>query len=324
MWKALFADRNTPLRVLERREDLVQAAAAKRGALWLDLKDAGADEVALLTEVFKLDPLAIEDIVDEIHHPKVDDYGSYIYLSVHGVLPGSERGDIRTCELDVVLSEPWLITHGAPGMRSIDETWERALKAKGLPGGTAAETLQEILATQASHHVDEVENLQKDLATIEEDLTEAGPGDRTAARRVFRIKADLARLRLILGAQREVVHRLGRGDFEVIPKKLLMHFRDVYDDLYRAAEMTDLLRDIAHSAVETHLNLVANRTNEIMKVLTIITCIILPMTLITGWYGMNFRNLAALDWGRPELFVLVLFAIVTAGFAWFLKRKRWV
>ncbi|HZN61789.1 MAG TPA: CorA family divalent cation transporter, partial [Planctomycetota bacterium] len=117
---------------------------------------------------------------------------------------------------------------------------------------------------------------------------------------------------------------LGRGDFEVIPKKLLMHFRDVYDDLYRAAEMTDLLRDIAHSAVETHLNLVANRTNEIMKVLTIITCIILPMTLITGWYGMNFRNLAALDWGRPELFVLVLFAIVTAGFAWFLKRKRWV
>jgi magnesium transporter len=188
----------------------------------------------------------------------------------------------------------------------------------------AAETLQTILATQASHHVDEVENLQKDLATIEGELTEAGPGDRTPAKRVFRIKADLARLRLILGAQREVVHRLGRGDFDVIPKKLHMHFRDVYDDLYRAAEMTDLLRDIAHSAVETHLNLIANRTNEIMKVLTIITCIILPMTVITGWYGMNFRNLAALEWRYPELWVFGMFVVVTAGFAWFLRRKSWI
>ena len=76
--------------------------------------------------------------------------------------------------------------------------------------------------------------------------------------------------------------------------------------------------------METHLNLVANRTNEIMKVLTIITCIILPMTLITGWYGMNFRNLAGLDWRYPEVGVLGLFAAVTAGFAWFLRRKRWI
>lgn len=324
MWRALFVDRGGPLRPLERREEVVEAAASKRGALWLDLRDAAAEEVALLGEAFKLDPLAIEDIVDEIHHPKVDDYGDYIYLSVHGIRPGSERGDIQTCELDVVLSDHWLITHGAPGMRSIGETWERALKAKSLPGGSTAETLQEILATQASHHVDEVELLQKDVATIEEQLLETGPGQHTASRRIFRIKADLARLRLILGAQREVVHRLGRGDFAVVPKRLLMHFRDVYDDLYRAAEMTDLLRDIAHSAVETHLNLVANRTNEIMKVLTIITCIILPMTLITGWYGMNFRNLAGLDWAYPELCVFGLFAIVTVGFAWFLRRKSWI
>lgn len=324
MWRALHSERGGTLRVLERREDVVQAAAAKQGALWFDLNDPSPDEIALLTEAFKLDPLAVEDIVDEIHHPKVDDYGDYIYLSVHGVRPGSERGDIQTCELDVVLSNRWLITHGAPGMRSIKESWERALKSKSLPGGSPAETLQAILATQASHHVDEVELLQKDLATIEGELTDAGPQERTPARRVFRIKADLARLRLILGAQREVVHRLGRGDFAVIPKQLHMHFRDVYDDLYRAAEMTDLLREIAHSAVETHLNLVANRTNEIMKVLTIITCIILPMTLITGWYGMNFRNLAGLGWPYPELAVLVLFAVVTAGFAWFLKRKSWI
>ena len=324
MWRALFSEPGKPVRALERKEEILSAAAAPKGVLWLDLTDPVQDDIDLLSDPFKLDPLAIEDIVDEIHHPKVDDYGDYIYLSVHGIRPGSERGDIQTCELDIVLGPRWLITHGAPGMRSIGVTWDRAMKVKGLPGGSAAQTLQAILATQASHHVDEVELLQKDIASIEGELMDAGPKERTAARRVFRIKADLARLRLILGAQREVVHRLGRGDFAVIPKSLLMHFRDVYDDLYRAAEMTDLLREIAHSAVETHLNLAANRTNEIMKVLTIITCIILPMTLITGWYGMNFRHLVGLDWRYPELALLGLFAAVTVGFAWFLRRKSWI
>jgi magnesium transporter len=324
MWRALYSEPGKPLGALEKKEEILQAAASARGILWLDMTDPSPEEVGLLSSAFKLDPLAVEDIVDEIHHPKVDDYGDYIYLSVHGVRPGSERGDIQTCELDVVLSNRWLITHGAPGMRSINESWERALKAKSLPGGSAAETLQTILATQASHHVDEVEGLQKDLAVIEEELLETGPREQGAARRVFRIKADLARLRLILGAQREVVHRLGRGDFAVVPKHLLMHFRDVYDDLYRAAEMTDLLRDIAHSAVETHLNLVANRTNEIMKVLTIIACIILPMTLVTGWYGMNFHHLTGLDWKYAELYVLALFAVITLGFGWFLRRKGWI
>jgi len=324
MFRALFSEPGKPLRALDKKEEILQAAASAQGVLWLDMTDPSPDEVEVLKSAFKLDPLAVEDIVDEIHHPKVDDYGDYIYLSVHGVRPGSERGDIKTCELDVVLGNRWLITHGAPGMRSINESWERALKSKSLPGGSAAETLQSILATQASHHVDEVEGLQRDLAVIEEELLETGPRERGAARRVFRIKADLARLRLILGAQREVVHRIGRGDFTVVPKKLLMSYRDVYDDLYRAAEMTDLLRDIAHSAVETHLNLVANRTNEIMKVLTIIACLILPLTLITGWFGMNFRNLAGLDWRYPELAMLGLFVAVTAGFALFLRRKGWI
>src|SRR5688572_33309885 len=102
MWRALYAERGAPLRVLERREEVIEAAGQKRGFLWLDLQEPSPDEVSLL-DAFNLDPLVVEDIVTEIHHPKADDYGEYVYLAVHGVRAGAHLGDMRQCELVVVL-----------------------------------------------------------------------------------------------------------------------------------------------------------------------------------------------------------------------------
>jgi magnesium transporter len=322
MWRALFTDRGGPLRVLEKPEQVREVVALNRGSLWLDLQNPTGDEIGLLG-LFGLDPLAVEDIVTEVHHPKVDDYGDYIYLAVHGAIPGARIGEMSTCELDAVLGPHWLVTHGPPTMRSVSETWNRAIKANSLPGGSTVETLQSILATQATHHVDEVERLQAELSAVEAEMLRAGPKRQPPAHKIYLIKGDLSRLRLILGAQREVVHRLGRGDFRTIPARLHMHFRDVYDDLYRATEMTDLLRDMSHSALQTHLSLSANRTNEIVKVLTILSCFILPLTLITGWFGMNFKHLSALDWRYGEEFVLGLFGAVTLLLAYFMRRKGW-
>ena len=321
MWRALLTDRGGPIRILERPEEVREAVALNRGALWLDLQNPTQDEIGLLG-LFGLDALALEDIVHEIHHPKVDDYGDYIYLAVHGVIPRG-LGKMTTCELDVVLGAHWLITHGPPEMRSVSETWNRVVKAGGLPGGSTVETLQAVLATQATHHVEEVERLQSELAAVEAELLKAGPKQQPPANKIHLIKGDLSRLRLILGAQREVVHRLGRGDFRAIPARLHMHFRDVYDDLYRATEMTDLLRDMSNSALQTHLSLSANRTNEIVKVLTILSCFILPLTLITGWFGMNFKHMLALDWRYGEWFVLGLFGAVTLLLGYFMRRKGW-
>lgn len=322
MWRALHYDRGS-LRVLERPEEVAQAVSSGRGALWLDLQDPNEGEVKLL-DAFKLDPLAVEDIVTEIHHPKVDDYGDYLYLAVHGVWPGRMRGEMATCELDIVLADRWLITHGPVAMRTVPEIWARCVKAGSLPGGSTVETLQAILATQSSHHVDEVERLQEELARIEPALLEPGPNLSSPHRKIHQIKGDLARLRIILGAQREVVHRLSRGDFKAIPPRLHMHFRDVYDDLYRAAEMTDILRDIANSALETYLNVAANRTNEIVKVLTIISSFILPLSLITGWFGMNFRHMSEFDWLYGQWFAFGLCSMVTVMMLFFFRRKKWI
>src|SRR6185503_1916084 len=143
-------------------------------------------------------------------------------------------------------------------------------------------------------------------------------------RQVFAVKRDIAHLRQILGSQRELVHRIGRGDFPEVPKRSCMVFRDVYDHLYRATEMLDTLRDLSMALLETHLAIVANRTNHVMRVLTTVATFILPLSLVTGWFGMNFRALAGLGVEQPDLFVLCLFGVVTILMILLLRRGGWM
>jgi magnesium transporter len=186
--------------------------------------------------------------------------------------------------------------------------------------------LQQILASQATLHLREIERLHADLAQMESGMFDQARKGFTvdSAEVLFDIKADLARLRAIMGSQRDVFVRLHRGEFPVIPGNMLMQFRDVYDDIHRATETIDLLREISGTALDTYLMLATHRTNEIVKVLTILATFILPLTLVTGWYGMNFERMLGLDWKYGELYVLALFLAICAGLGVYLKRRKWL
>src|SRR3990167_8307198 len=161
MWKAIYAEPGEKPRELRGLSEIGPAAASEKGTLWVDLFNADETETRLLTDVFRLDPLAVEDCVTEVHHPKVDDYGDYLYLAVHGVKGGSRRGGLGTIELDLVLSRHWLITFRHDEMRSVAQTWERCLRQEGFLGQGPDACLQHVLAAQADHFVDEVEKLHE-------------------------------------------------------------------------------------------------------------------------------------------------------------------
>ena len=214
----------------------------------------------LLAETFALDPLTVEDCVEDLHHPKIDDFDHYLYLVVHGVQAGSRRGEMKTVELDVVIEKNALVTFRHEEMRSVAETWQKVATRPGFLAHGPVHVLQSILAAQADHYVDEVEALQQEIHELETDVfAERQPAG--FERQVFAVKRDIAHLRQILGSQREIVHRIGRGDFREVPERMCMVFRDVYDHLYRATEMLDTLRDLSMALLETHLAIVANRTN---------------------------------------------------------------
>jgi len=323
MWRALAAQGNGAPSQLETDDALRAALAADKTSVWIDFFEATPEEVALLTETFRLDPLTVEDCVSDLHHPKIDDFENYLYVVVHGVRAGSARGQMKTVELDVVIEKNALVTFRHDEMRSISDTWQRAGSRPGFLAQGPVRVLQAILAAQADHYIDEVERLQEELHGLEADVfAEHLPAG--FERKVFAVKRDIAHLRQSLGSQREMVHRIGRGDFSAVPKRMCMSFRDVYDHLYRATEMLDTLRDLSMALLETHLAIVANRTNYVMRVLTTVATFILPLSLVTGWFGMNFRALGGLGIARPDLFVLSLFGIVTIVMGLLLRRRGWM
>jgi magnesium transporter len=323
MWRALAVQGNGAPAPIETVDALHAALAADKTTVWVDFFSATPEEVALLTETFRLDPLTVEDCVSNLHHPKIDEFDEYIYLVVHGVRAGSVRGQMKTIELDVVIEKKALVTFRHEEMRSVAVTWQRAVTRPGFLAQGPIYVLHAILAAQADHYIDEVERLQEELYKLETSVfTERMPAG--FERRVFAAKRDIAHLRQSLGSQREIVHRVGRGDFPAVPKRLCMSFRDVYDHLYRATEMLDTLRDLSMALLETHLAIVANRTNRVMRILTTVATFILPLTLVTGWFGMNFRQLEGLDIAQPDLFVLGLFAAVTVVIGLVLRRGGWL
>ena len=322
MWRAIQGEPDKPARVLTDLDEVRAAAADPGCTLWIDFYKPDETEIALLSDVFHLDPLAIEDCVHELHHPKVDDYGDYFYLAVHGVRAGGVRGRMRTIELDAIAARGYLLTHRDEEMRSINEVYERCLRQPGLLGRGAPAVLQAIIAVQALTYVEEAEKLQDEAMQFEDLIFRKT--DAADLEKLFDIKTDIVRLRRVLGAQRDAVNRLARGEVALVDAKLQMAYRDVYDDLFRATEMLDMMRDLAGAVLDTYMSITANRTNEQMKILTMLATFFLPLTIITGYFGMNFKYLHALKWEFGELYVLALFAACIGGLWSWLWRKKWI
>jgi magnesium transporter len=137
-------------------------------------------------------------------------------------------------------------------------------------------------------------------------------------------KSSALRLRRVLVPQREVLDRLVRQDYAVFPAEHRIYYRDVYDHLVRLADLADSMRDLATSTIETHLALVNNRMNEVMKVLTVFAAIFIPLTFLAGVYGMNFDFMPELHsvWGYPMIWGI--FIIIAGGMLWFFRRRQWL
>jgi magnesium transporter len=145
---------------------------------------------------------------------------------------------------------------------------------------------------------------------------------------LFTIKRTLLRLRRIVAPQREVLNKLGRGDYGVIDVERRVFFRDVYDHLVRLYDITEGLRDLVGSAVDTHLSVVSNRMNDVMKMLAIITTLVMPLSFLTGFFGMNFfQPVSPLDaWTGRAVFGLALAAMVVVPVVMYLwmRRRAWM
>lgn len=335
MRRVLYAAPGQKAAELASEGEVAQAIREGKGCLWVDFESPTEDDRRALQSLFSFHRLAIEDCFSHTHHPRLHDYGEYVYLVVHAMAAGEaaprlrearEAGEIarpaaKTSEIDAFLGAHYLVTWHDGDAPAVAAVRKRALEVPTLTARGSDRVLAEILDEIAEGYVDVVEGLNDSIDGLETRLFQKRGA--LALREIFSMKKDVVHLRRVCGPQREVVNRLARGEFAVVSKEEALFFRDVYDHVYRTTEMLESLRDVLSTALEVYLTIMANRTNEIMKVLTLFSIVIMSASLVAGIYGMNIE--LPKTGGKADFWLIVagMGAIVGASLAWFRKR-RWI
>jgi magnesium transporter len=304
------------------------ALADESGLLWVDFEATPPElDEPILRMTFDFHPLAIDDALQESHVPKIDDWDDYLYIVLHSMIFEPDNEDrVDTREVDFFLGRNYLVTHHDQTILAIDQVWaaferDERLRKKGV-GHLFYRLADEIVAS----YMPVVEALDDEIDQAEHQVFD-DPTPYTLEK-IFRLKRAILHLRRIIGPQREVLNRLARDEYQVIGAKERVYFRDIYDHLVRLFDITESVRDLVSGTLDTYLSVINNRMNDIMKTLTIITTLFMPLSFLTGFFGMNFFQPTypfGVWTGRLAFGIVWLLVILTPliMFAW-MRRRRWM
>jgi magnesium transporter len=253
--------------------------------VWVNLQCPTEEEARILAEPFGFHELAIEDALKEIQTPKIESYEDHLYLILHGIDFSAAKHTFATHEVDIFLGEQFLVTVHDEFSRSVSRMAEVCARNELVLAEGPAALLHRIVDGMVDNYRPEVDKLEARLDEIERHVFDSPSQD--DIREILGVKRDVASLRRVVTPQRDVVGRLARREFPQISEALSYRFRDVFDHLVRLAEEANLYHDRVTSLLDAHLSFTSNRLNQVMKTLTVISTIFLPLTVLTGMFGMN-------------------------------------
>jgi magnesium transporter len=328
MIRSLYYLPDKPIRKNIPPQEFPQLIRNRRGLLWVDFSNESASDSLPILQGFGFHPLAIDDALQETHVPKLDDWSSYLYI-VFNYMNISENGEsweTEVDELDVFLGQNYIVTHHDNPVQAIDETWDACDRdTRNIQNG-ADHILYKITDNLVAGYMPAVEKIDAAIDEIEDQIFDR-PSPRTLER-LFALKRVLLAMRRIILPQREVLNKLARDDYEVIDPKDRVFFRDIYDHLVRLHDLNESLRDLVGGALDTYLSVINNRMNEVMKILTIITTLFMPLAFVTGFFGMNFFEPLGLmkAWTTSPVFYLMIAVVVILPLSMFIwmRRQTWV
>ena len=292
--------------------------------VWVDLLNPSPDENQhVLRDVFHFHELAVEDAVSELEYPKVESYGDYLYLILHRIDFLAPEHCFKTHDVDFFLGAHYLVTIHSGDSRSIEHIADVCERNSMALGEGVAALMHRIVDAMVDNYRPETEELNERLDALEERVFDGGAAN--LAKAILDFKRDVASLRRVVQPQRDVVGRLARREFPFIDEQVSYRFRDVYDHLVRIADESMFFQDRISSLLDANLAIVSNQLNTIMKILTIIATVFMPLTFITGLYGMNV-DLPHFGFGGVKMFWVLMgvMAGIVAFMLVYFRRRGWI
>jgi magnesium transporter len=290
--------------------------------VWVNLQCPTEEEARILAEPFGFHELAIEDALKEIQTPKIESYDGHLYLILHGIDFSAAKHTFATHEVDIFLGEQFLVTVHDEFSRSVSRMAEVCARNELVLAEGPAALLHRIVDGMVDNYRPEVDKLEARLDEIERHVFDSPSQD--DIREILGLKRDVASLRRVVAPQRDVVGRLSRREFPQISEALSYRFRDVFDHLVRLAEEANLYHDRVTSLLDAHLSFTSNRLNQVMKTLTVISTIFLPLTVLTGMFGMNVP-FPVFPGGEPAQFWWIVGIMLAIGglMLWYFNRSKY-
>ncbi|MBU0591370.1 magnesium/cobalt transporter CorA [Candidatus Micrarchaeota archaeon] len=268
-------------------------------------------------------PLVLEDIASTDQRPKVEDFEEYVFVVVKMFYYVEREKKMKSEQLSIILKKNCIITFQEEQGDVFDMLRERIRKDKGSIRKKRTDyLLYSILDAVIDNYFVVLERFGLDMEDLELDLTKK-PSTKTLMK-IHSLKHDIIFVRKAVWPLREVVNTLIRNESKLMQPTTMRYMRDLYDHSIQVIDNIEALRDITSSMVEVYLSSISNRMNEIMKVLTIISTIFIPLTFITGLYGMNFKFMPELEqvYGYPT--VLVVMVILSISMYLYFRKKEWM
>lgn len=306
--------------------DSALAAIRAQKPTWIDLFGrTEANERLLGPNGLEVHPLIIEDVFMDCVRPKIEDFTDYVYVLFHAPSATPRDADPETLdlvEIDILLGHHYVITHHAQGSKALDEVWKEVNRTQRAIRRGVAWVAHAVLDHVVDDYIPLLDRLDDEIDVLEHEVLSDTGTD--VLKRIFAIKRQLQQLRRVAIHQKEVLYRLSRGEFDEIPEQLVPFFRDIYDHFVRVTDLAESYRELIAGTFEAHLSVQSNKTNEIMKTLTLATTIFMPLSFIAGLYGMNFDNMPELR--RPYAYfgTLIFMVVLAVTILLIYRRKKWL
>lgn len=310
----------------EKKNPDLETCLAMKGTVavtWIHVEGLRVDVVKRLSEAFDLHPLVQEDILNTDQRPKVEDYGAYLYLVLKMFGPPGTETEVSAEQVSIVVGDRYVLSFCERQTTAFDSLRERIKAGTGRMRKLGPDYLAySIMDAVVDGYFAVLEGTGESVGNLEEKLIQA-PGPEIL-RSVYKEKRDLIFLRRSVWPLREVVSALARSESPLVQEGTKVYIRDVYDHTIQVIDIIETFRDMTSGMLDMYLSSVSNRMNEIMKVLTIMSTLFIPLTFIVGLYGMNFSYMPELKWRYGYPFALGIMILVISVMILYFRRNKWI
>jgi len=292
----------------------------KNRKIWIDLKEPSDTELELLQKKLKLHPTTIEDLKAHNSRTKIEEFPNYLSVVISDIV--REKGELEQSEIDIIVGKNYIITTSEKEIIELEDLKRKRRKFSRLLFDGSDALLYYILDSVMNHYPPILEEIDDDIDKLEISVTHST--DRKVLNRILEVRGKIILVRKLIHPQRQKMGFLTKGDYRFIRKEKLPYFRDLYDDTFRLSEGIESAREEINSVYDIYMSAISYNTNEVMKVLSIAATILLPLTFVTGIFGMNFKFMPWLTDVHGFWLTMIIMAAMAFFLIMFFKKQKWL